>query len=259
MILRGDDMTLRFATAFAFTAAILGASPPAFAAENPNALDAMRQELLTFIDLGGPVIAVLMVVSVFGLAVALVKAGQFVMARVGAYGFVDRAAQLLRADDHDAALALIEKHKGPVASVMRAAVRGRAIKGEDLIVREEVERIAQAEIETLERGLPLLALVAMVSPLLGLLGTVTGLIEAFQALAAAGDRVDPAILASGIWEALLTTVMGLAIGIPAAIIHTLMQRTVDVAAKRMEDAATQVFTVDLYRARAESGLAPAAA
>lgn len=79
---------------------------------------------------------------------------------------------------------------------------------------------------------------------------MTGLVDAFQQLAAAGDRVDPAILSSGIWEALLTTVIGLVIAIPAAVAFGLLQRTVDLVARRAEDAATRVFTVDLYRRRA---------
>jgi biopolymer transport protein ExbB len=228
----------------------VAAAPPA-----PTPPLSLVDQVMTFIDLGGPIIAVLLVVSVFGLAVSLVKIVQFVMVGASANGFVAPAAARLRQNDYDGGLAAIGQRRGPVAAVMRAAIAGRRTMGEDRIVREEVERIAQAQIDSLESGLSLIGLVAMVSPLLGLLGTVTGLIEAFQALAAAGDRVDPAILASGIWEALLTTVMGLAIGIPAAIIHTLLQRTVDSAAKRMEDAATQVFTVDLYRAQAEQAAA----
>jgi biopolymer transport protein ExbB len=224
-------------------------------AQDAQTAPSLVQEVLNFIDLGGPVIAILLVVSVFGLAIALVKIAQFLLMGVGGHGFVAPVAELLRSNDPQGAASLLEKKKGPIAAVMRAAVKGRALRADDAIVREEVQRIAQAEIDAMERGLTLLALVAMVSPLLGLLGTVTGLIEAFQALAAAGDRVDPAILASGIWEALLTTVMGLAIGIPAAVIHALMQRTVDVAAKRMEDAATQVFTVDLYAAQVDPRLA----
>ena len=221
--------------------AATAASEPAAAVE-----PGLIEQIATFVQLGGPVIAVLLVVSIFGLAVALIKITQFLLVRASAHGFVKPVAALLRRRDFEGANTLLANKKGPVAAVMRAAVAGRGIRGEDKVVREEVERIAQAQIDSLERGLFLLSLVASISPLLGLLGTVSGLIEAFQALAAAGDRVDPGILASGIWQALLTTVMGLSVGIPAAIIHMFLQQTVDAAAKRMEDAATQVFTIDLY-------------
>lgn len=223
------------------------AQTPDAPAPRTGALDNALAQVNQLIVLGGPVIPILMAVSIFGLAVVLIKMAQFAVVRIGEHRFVDVVARHLRAGEFDAADDVLRRSKGPVAAVMRAAVAGRGRKGDDQIVREEVDRIAQAQIDSLERGLPLIALVASISPLLGLLGTVTGLIEAFQALAAAGDRVDPGILASGIWEALLTTVMGLAIGIPAATIHLLMQGVADTAAKRMEDAATQVFTVDLYR------------
>lgn len=83
---------------------------------------------------------------------------------------------------------------------------------------------------------------------MGLLGTVFGLIQAFQEIQAAGTRVEPSTLAGGIWQALLTTAAGLSAAIPVAIAYTWLQRVVDVEAQRMEDAATQVFTADLFDA-----------
>ena len=138
---------------------------------------------------------------------------------------------------------------------METAIRGRIRGGDMNQVREEVERVARSKLDGLERGLPLLSLIATVSPLLGLLGTVLGMIEAFQQLENAGDRVDPAILSGGIWEALLTTAAGLSVAIPAAAFFTWLQRSVDVAGQYMEDAATRIFTAELYeepRAKAAS-------
>ncbi len=209
-------------------------------------------ELKTFIELGGPVIAVLLVVSVIGLALVLAKVVQFALARAGAHRFVASVATKLRAGDMEGAESELSHQRGPVASVMRAAIAGRKMNAPEPLVREEVERIAQAELDGLERGLASLSLVASISPLLGLLGTVTGLIKAFQELSTAGDRVDPAILASGIWEALLTTVLGLVIAIPASAAYLWLQRTVEMTGQRMENAATQVFTVALYRDRPQA-------
>ena len=73
-----------------------------------------------------------------------------------------------------------------------------------------------------------------------------GMIAAFQQMETVGDRVEPAVLAGGIWEALLTTAAGLTIAIPAAVFFTWFQRSVDVEGQRMENAATQVFTAPLY-------------
>ncbi|MEM6827226.1 MAG: MotA/TolQ/ExbB proton channel family protein [Pseudomonadota bacterium] len=155
-------------------------------------------------------------------------------------------------------LELLEAKPNPVARVMAAAVRGKADpKMEDQVVREEVTRVAQAQLDAMERGLALLSLIATIAPLIGLLGTVLGVIEAFQQMEGVGDRIEPAVLAGGIWEALLTTAAGLSVAIPAAVFFTWLQRSVDVEAQRMEDAATQVFTIPLYDAVAHEDLDPA--
>ncbi|WP_346348176.1 MULTISPECIES: MotA/TolQ/ExbB proton channel family protein [unclassified Sulfitobacter] len=85
----------------------------------------------------------------------------------------------------------------------------------DQLAREEVTRLAAHELAVLRGGLRPLELIATIAPLIGLLGTVLGMIEAFQALETSGGQADPSALAGGIWEALLTTAAGMAI--PAAV------------------------------------------
>lgn len=87
------------------------------------------------------------------------------------------------------------------------------------------------------------------SPLLGLLGTVLGMIVAFQQMEAAGAQVDPSTLSSGIWQALLTTAVGLGIAIPAIAVHNWMERKVERVAIRMNDAVTQVLLEFVRRRR----------
>ncbi|NJL29447.1 MAG: phospholipid carrier-dependent glycosyltransferase, partial [Thermoanaerobaculia bacterium] len=140
--------------------------------------------------------------------------------------------------------------------VMNAALTGRKLETEQALVREEVERIAQAELDNMERGLAILSLVATISPLLGLLGTVTGLVEAFQNLQAAGDRVDPAILSGGIWEALLTTVMGLSVAIPASVLYLWLQRTVEITASVGESLTLQQAIASALNAAAQIPMPP---
>lgn len=238
------------------------AAPAMGAAGGDHGLDhGLLGQLGRLVEMGGPIIVVLLLLSVVALAIALAKLVQFIRLRVWSHGFVDDVARTMHGGDFARADALLGAARGPVATVMRAAAAGRAGATADAVVREEVDRIARAELDVLERGLPQLGLIATISPLLGLLGTVTGLIDSFQQLADAGDRVDPAILSGGIWEALLTTVAGLVVAIPAAAAFALLQRTVDLTARRMEDAATRVFTVDLYRrrdgGRADAACAPA--
>ncbi|MGF1462044.1 MAG: MotA/TolQ/ExbB proton channel family protein [Maricaulaceae bacterium] len=210
-------------------------------------LEAVQARIFELIAAGGPVMALLAALSVLSLAVILVKVLQFTALRIGWRGYLPKIVALVREGKLEEAQAAAHKRHGPIARVVEAAVRGRnAPNATPELVREEVTRLAQAKLDGLERGLPLLGLVATISPLLGLLGTVLGMIEAFQQLEGAGDQVDPAILSGGIWEALLTTAAGLSVAIPAAAFFTWLQRAVDVCGERMEDAATQIFTADLF-------------
>ena len=196
---------------------------------------------------GGPVIWILTLLAVLGLAVALVKGAQFLLAGVGRTGFVAPTVRTIRAGGSEEALETLDGARAPVARVMAAALRGKLDpEMDDALVREETARVAQANLDGLERGLALLRLIAETAPLLGLLGTVLGMIDAFQQMQAAGERVEPGLLAGGIWEALLTTAAGLGVAIPAAALHTWLQRAVEVETQHMEDAATQTFTLPLY-------------
>ncbi|XHE58623.1 MotA/TolQ/ExbB proton channel family protein [Phaeobacter sp. BS52] len=84
-------------------------------------------------------------------------------------------------------------------------------------------------------------MIATIAPLLGLLGTVLGMIAAFQALQAAGSKADPALLAGGIWEALLTTAAGMAVAIPASAALTWFEAVITRIRRDVEDSATRIF------------------
>lgn len=100
-----------------------------------------------------------------------------------------------------------------------------------------VSNAASREVRVLERYLPTLHLISHITPLLGLLGTVTGMIQAFQVIETQGGTVNASLLAGGIWEAMLTTVLGLAVAIPALVAHNLLQgRILDLVAEIKEQA-----------------------
>lgn len=98
----------------------------------------------------------------------------------------------------------------------------------------ELEMIARGELERLEAGLATLATLAAVAPLLGFLGTVTGMMRAFMQIQNLGGAVNASVLAGGIWEALVTTVAGLAVGIPALVIYNWLAGMVRQTAGLME-------------------------
>ncbi len=151
-----------------------------------------QDRILGLIELGGPVVAILGALSVIALAVALWKAAVFMMAGIG------RGV-----------------HHGFVAEIIA-----------DLRVTPDYVETARAEANAqldaafgdVSRGLRVLDLTAQLAPLLGLFGTVLGMIEAFQTLQEAGSTADPSLLAGGIWVALMTTAVGLCVAIPASVV-----------------------------------------
>ena len=112
-------------------------------------------------------------------------------------------------------------------------------------IREELLRYGGDVLENLRGSFRILEVIASLAPLLGLFGTVLGMIEAFRQLEAAGNQVNPAILSGGIWQALLTTAVGLAVAIPVVAILNWLERRVDGLAHEMDNLVTQLFTEDL--------------
>lgn len=213
------------------------------------------QELLA---VGGPVMAVIAALSVLAFGVLLFKLLQFGYLRVGARAAIDRALAAWRSGNGDQALALLAGSRNPAARTLHRAIQGKLsdrLDRQDL--EREVTRHANAQIVHLRSYLGLLELIATLAPLLGLLGTVLGMIEAFQALEAAGSRVNPALLSGGIWTALLTTAAGLTVAIPAAAAHKLLEAAVERVADTMEDAAGQVLATAFDGPAAEATIPPA--
>ena len=109
------------------------------------------------------------------------------------------------------------------------------------MVREECVRLANKDLKEARRGLRIIDLIITIAPLVGLLGTVLGMIEAFQALQDSGAQADPSALAGGIWEALLTTAAGMGIAIPASILLSWYDSVVENVQADIENLATQAI------------------
>ena len=109
------------------------------------------------------------------------------------------------------------------------------------MVREECVRLANKNLNEARRGLRIIDLIITIAPLVGLLGTVLGMIEAFQALQDSGAHADPSALAGGIWEALLTTAAGMGIAIPASILLSWYDSVVSNVQADIENLATQAI------------------
>lgn len=184
-------------------------------------MTAMFEMMRQIMDLGGPVILILIAASVYVLAVAIYKLWQFRMVGVGRHKALHAAVEAWDAGDRTAAVSNLSQSKSYLVPVVEMAFQSTR-EDNDRLVSEAERRFAK-----LERGLRSIENVAQLAPLLGLFGTVLGMIQAFQALQEAGSQVDPSILAGGIWVALMTTAAGLAVAMPASIIHSWLEARMD--------------------------------
>lgn len=206
----------------------------------------LPQRLASLLDLGGPVVLVLAVLSVAALTIVLMKLWQFARVGVGRHGLVEQSLALWCRRRPQEAIDALTERRSPAARLVRLAMTGARNPELDVAtLREELVRVASRQLETLRGYLRALEVIATLSPLLGLLGTVLGMIQAFQELAVSGSQVDPALLSGGIWQALLTTALGLAVAIPVVLVHSWLERRVERCGHAMEDAVTRVFTFAL--------------
>lgn len=181
-----------------------------------NGLDRMIERLGGLIEAGGPVIAIIAAISVMTLAVILYKIWQFRASGVGRHDALRAAVAEWDRGETNAARRTLDTSRSYLAPVIARAFEIRDPR--DSATTRRLEAEAGARLSHLESGFRFLDTVAQVAPLLGLFGTVLGMIEAFQALQAAGSQVDPSLLAGGIWVALLTTAAGLAVAMPASVV-----------------------------------------
>lgn len=202
--------------------------------------------LIEFLLRGGPALWLIALLSVLTLALILWKLWRF--ARSGAWGGrpTEDALAMWRRGAFQDAVSQVSGRPGLRARLALAAMQNRmnsSLTADD--AREETTREARAILTEARKGLRSLELIATIAPLIGLLGTVLGMIEAFQALQESGSQADPGVLAGGIWEALLTTAAGMTVAIPATMALTWFESVVEAVQSDMEDAATRVFTAPL--------------
>ena len=196
------------------------------------------------LDKGGPVMLVLLALSVVALTIILVKIYQFSRSRLLRTEFIDQAVLLLHNDGPDTTLLALAETPHPVARVMETTLRTSTNTSLSIEDRDtEISRVGSAEIRNLESYLRGLEVIANLSPLLGLLGTVLGMIKAFARLESAGTKVDPTILAGCIWEALLTTAFGLSVAIPALAAFYILEGQVENVRAQMKDATIRVLGI----------------
>lgn len=224
---------------------------------------------------GGIVLWLLGAFSIVVLAIVLVKLIQFARFQIWSRAWLEAVWREPGSGGSgmEQTLTRVRAHPSPVARVVEAVLRGRLSSRSKVAgsraqlaelpelpeaeLREEVERVAHEQLGQLESGLRGLESIGTLAPLLGLLGTVLGMIQAFAQLEHAGPVVDPSILSGGIWEALLTTAVGLSVAIPALAALAWFDGQVEAVRRQLGDAATRALAIVAWRSG--ESLPPAAA
>lgn len=173
--------------------------------------------IISILSKGGLLMVLIAICSFIGAGIIVERWLTLRRARVNTGTLMNRVRQSLRGGEVGRALDICDETPGPVARMLKEGVLRAGASRE--LIRETVESAGKSELYKLERGLDSLATIAGVAPLLGFLGTVTGMIRAFMDIQALGGQVNANVLAGGIWAALVTTAAGLTVGIPALIFY----------------------------------------
>lgn len=174
---------------------------------------------------GGPLVYVLFAFSVAAVAIIIERALFFLFIQGDYKKIVEQLENMLKEEDYCGAKKIIDENKGPIVRVLAVIVKHWSKKVSHL--HEIVNHEANQAVGELEKRLRGLAVIAQTAPLIGLLGTVFGMIRTFVEIERLGGEIQVAGLAGGIWEALSTTAFGLAIAIPVLIIFNYFESRVD--------------------------------
>ena len=173
-----------------------------------------------FMQKGGPIMWPILLCSVISFAIIIERLIRIRQEQIDTKSFMEQISKSLKRNKIMEALDLCDRTGGPIAAILKAGILKHDRPRNE--IREAIEDASIHEVPRLERNLPVLSTVAQVAPLLGLLGTVTGLVKAFQVIeskATVLNPVNPGDLAGGIWEALLATTFGLCVAIPTYVAY----------------------------------------
>ena len=204
----------------------------------------------SLLDLGGPVVYILLALSVYALAVILYKLHVFYKVEFFNNKNLTASIDLWMSDKKKEAYDQLNETQNPESEVISFTMY-QLLKHKNISqkvesdVREEISRLSEERIDYYSSKLDSLQVIAAIAPLLGLLGTVFGMIEAFQQMESAGKSVDPSILSGGIWEALLTTAAGLSVAIPIVVVESYFRSLINKFKRNVENGVTKILTANI--------------
>ena len=193
---------------------------------------------------GGPIMWPILLCSVISFAIAIERLIRLRAEQINTKSFMEQISKSLKRNKVMESLELCDRTGGPIANILKAGILKHDRPRNE--IREAIEDASIHEVPRLERNLPVLATIAQIAPLLGLLGTVTGLVTAFQVIetkATTFNPVNPGDLAGGIWQALLATTFGLCVAIPTYVAYNYFVSRVDGFVLDMERSATDLLNI----------------
>jgi biopolymer transport protein ExbB len=197
-------------------------------------------EVWEFLARGGPVMIPIALGSVTALAILFERLWVLRLGVVAPPKLTSGVKAMIARGDIDKATTVCRENPTPLARVLETCLRYRDLPRAD--IKEALEDVGRREVGRMNRPVEVVGVVGVISPLLGLLGTVTGMIKAFRVVAqSSGGAVDPGALANGIWEALITTAAGLPVAIMAYLAYRYLQGRAGRLAGEMEHAALDVL------------------
>ena len=206
-------------------------------------------EFASILIKGGPVVYILLGLSVYVLSIVIYKLHILYKVNFFRFDVTEESLAMWLNNNKEDAYKIISKDKHPqkevVSFTMYHLLKNKMTQDKERYLREEVSRLSQERLEYFDSNLDTLKVIAMVAPLLGLLGTVFGMIDAFQQMEIAGNNINPSTLSGGIWEALLTTAVGLSVAIPTVLFESFFRATNDKLKINIEHSVTKLLTAHM--------------
>jgi len=206
--------------------------------------------MLDLVVKGGPVMYPIILCSIIAMAIVIERAYHLYRAKIDTRKFMDEIANVLRRNKIMEAIEVCDKTPGPIAHILRAGILKHDRPKQE--IKEAIEEAGLYEVPRMEKNLTALATIAHISPLLGLLGTVVGMVGCFQVIqqkSTSLNPVSPGDLAGGIWAALITTVAGLAVAIPVYVAYNYLVSRVNHLVIDMERSATDLINILMQRGK----------
>ena len=196
----------------------------------------IRLPIMDLVMQGGWVMAVLGLLSIFMFYIFFSRLSAITRASKEDKNFMNNIRDMIHEGKVDAALALCKSNNTPISRMIEKGVQriGKPLGD----INATIENVGSMEVSNLEKGIPGLATVSGIAPMIGFLGTVLGMIRAFYDMSMAGNNIDIQVLSSGIYQAMVTTVAGLIVGIIAYVLYNFLVGRIDRLILKLEASST---------------------